>query len=172
MRLAEQHIEGAGLSLTSLRLRWFFQNFSEDFLLEPIRSGALRLPAGNGREAFVDADDIAEVAVAALTDDRHQGCRYDLTGPALRSFSEVAQEITAGAQHAVSYIAVDPATYVAEQVAQQVPQEWAYSFSVLYQDIANKKLEQVSGDIELVLGKPARNFSAFVAAMAKTDVWR
>ncbi|MGX9698962.1 NmrA family NAD(P)-binding protein [Janthinobacterium lividum] len=172
MRAAEHHIVSAGLNLTSLRLRWFFQNFSEDFLLQSVRSGELRLPAGSGKEAFVDADDIAEVAVAALTDDRHNGCKYDLTGPGLLSFAEVAQEITSGAQHPLSYVPVDPAIYVAEQIAQQVPEEWAYSFSVLYQDIANNKLAQVSGDVEAVLGKPARDFSTFVSAMGKAGVWK
>lgn len=172
MRAAEQYIVNAGLNLTSLRLRWFFQNFSEDFLLQPVRSGELRLPAGFGKEAFVDADDIAEVAVAALTDDRHNGRQYDLTGPYLLSFAEVAQEITSGAQHHLSYVPLDPATYVAEQVAQQVPEEWAYSFSVLYQDIASNKLAQVSGDVEAVLGKPPRDFPTFVSAMAKAGVWK
>ena len=172
MRAAETHIVKAGLGLTSLRLRWFFQNFSEDFLLEPVRSGELRLPAGDGNEAFVDADDIAEVAVAALTDDRHLGLNYDLTGPRALSFADIAQEISAGSNHTLSYVAVDSVTYVAEQIAQQVPEEWAYSFAGLYQDIASGKLAQVSSDIETVLGKPARDFSGFVAAMAQSGVWK
>jgi hypothetical protein len=50
---------GAGLEWTVLRLRWFFQNFSEDFLRDPVLSGEVRLPAGDGREAFVDAEDFA-----------------------------------------------------------------------------------------------------------------
>lgn len=108
----------------------------------------------------------------SLTDDRHNGCKYDLTGPGLLSFAEVAQEITSGAQHPLSYVPVDPAIYVAEQIAQQVPEEWAYSFSVLYQDIANNKLAQVSGDVEAVLCKPARDFSTFVSAMGKAGVWK
>ncbi|MET0268609.1 MAG: NmrA family NAD(P)-binding protein [Duganella sp.] len=171
MRAAEAHIVNAGLGLTSLRLRWFFQNFSEDFLLDPVRSGTLRLPAGDGKEAFVDADDIADVAVAALTDDRHLGRHYDLTGPRALSFADVAQEISNGANHPLSYVAVDADTYIAEQVAQHVPEEWASSLAALYQDIASGKLAQVSGDIETVLGKPARDFSAFVTA-AKSGVWR
>ncbi|WP_076591327.1 Rossmann-fold NAD(P)-binding domain-containing protein [Herminiimonas arsenitoxidans] len=73
MRAAEQHIVNAGLNLVSLRLRWLFQNFSEDFLLPAVLSGELRIPAGSGKEAFVDADDIADVAVAVLTDDRLVG---------------------------------------------------------------------------------------------------
>lgn len=49
--------------------QWYFQNLSEDFLCDLVLSGELRLPAGDGKEAFIDAEDIAEVAVAALTED-------------------------------------------------------------------------------------------------------
>lgn len=171
MRAAEQHIVEAGLSLTSLRLRWFFQNFSEDFLLQPVRSGALRLPAGNGKEAFVDADDIAEVAVAALTDERHNGKSYDLTGPRSLSFEEIADEIRRGAGHDVKYVPLDPADYVAEQVAQGVPEDWAQMLVPIYQDIAHGKVGAVSTDIEFVLGKPARDFSEFVANVARDGAW-
>ncbi|GKS86933.1 NmrA/HSCARG family protein [Acidovorax sp. SUPP1855] len=172
MRAAERHILDAGLGLTSLRLRWFFQNFSEDFLLPSVLSGELRLPAGDGKEAFVDAQDIAEVAAAALTDDRHNGKCYDLTGPRTLSFAEVAREISRGAGHPVSYVAVEPDVFVAEQIAMGVPAQWADTFSHLYQDIAQEKLDLVSNDIEAVLGKPPRDFADFVASVAQDGTWR
>jgi hypothetical protein len=50
-------------------------------LLEHVLGGELRLPGGQVPTPVVDADDIAEVAVAALTDDRHVGQLYELTGP-------------------------------------------------------------------------------------------
>lgn len=171
MRTTEKHIVDAGLSLVSLRLRWFFQNFSEDFLLPSVLSGELRLPAGSGKEAFVDAADIAEVAVAALTDDRHNGRAYNLTGPRLLGFSEIAEEISRGTGREIHYLPLDADTFVAEQLAQGVPADWAYTLSALYQDIANGKLDTVSGDVTAVLGKPARDFSAFVSEMASAGVW-
>ncbi len=171
MRAAERGIVDAGLQLTSLRLRWFHQNFSEDFLLPPVLAGELRLPAGTGREAFVDADDIAEVAIAALTDDRHAGAFYEVTGPRLLRFAEIAEAISRGTGHSVRYVPVDPEVFVAEQIALGVPADWAYGLCAIYQDIAHGKLETVSGDVEAVLGKPARDFSAYVARMAADGVW-
>lgn len=171
MRNAEQGITEAGLILTSLRLRWFNQNFSEDFLLDPVISGELRLPAGLGKEAFVDADDIAEVAAAALTDALHDGRTYELTGPRLLSFADIVDEISRVAGHPVRYVPLTPDAYVAEQIAMGVPEEWARSFGAIYHDIANHKLESVSGDIEKVLGRPARDFAAYVANVAASGVW-
>jgi len=59
-----------------VRCAWFMQNFSQD---GPILDGEVVLPADEQLEPFVDADDIADVAVAALTHDRHIGEMYELT---------------------------------------------------------------------------------------------
>jgi uncharacterized protein YbjT (DUF2867 family) len=64
---AERALQDTGADLTIVRCAWFMQNFSEDFMLDAIRSGEVALPAGDEAEPFVDADDIADVAVAALT---------------------------------------------------------------------------------------------------------
>ena len=45
---------------TVVRASWFSQNFSEGFFAEPLREGVLALPAGDVREPFIDAEDIAE----------------------------------------------------------------------------------------------------------------
>ena len=80
---AEQAVRDSGAELTIVRSTWFAQNFSEDYMLEYVLSGEVALPAGDTPEPFVDADDIADVAVAALTEDRHVGQLYELTGPRL-----------------------------------------------------------------------------------------
>ena len=72
---------------------WFSQNFSEDYLLDAVLSGEVALPAGDAPEPFVDADDIADVAVAALTEDGHAGQLYEVTGPRLLTFAEAVAEI-------------------------------------------------------------------------------
>ncbi|KND54637.1 hypothetical protein BPUN_4288 [Candidatus Paraburkholderia kirkii] len=43
---AEQALQRSGASWTILRCSWFMQNFSESFLLNPVREGALALPVG------------------------------------------------------------------------------------------------------------------------------
>ena len=88
-----------------MRSTWFSQNFSEDYMLEPVLGGEVALPAGDVPEPFVDADDIADVAVAALTDDRHIGQLYELTGPRLLTFAEAVGEIAAAAGREIRYVA-------------------------------------------------------------------
>lgn len=110
----EEQFTAAGLELTTLRLRWFFQNFTEDFLRDDVMSRALRLPAGQGHEAFVDAGDIAEVAVTALTDDQHSGHAYKITEPEALTFTDVAATLTEATGQFVSYEALTLEQYVDE----------------------------------------------------------
>jgi nucleoside-diphosphate-sugar epimerase len=81
-------------TLTVLRSTWFAQNFGEDYWREQVQSNEVALPAGDTPEPFVDADDIADVAVAALTEDRHIGEIYDLTGPLPLTFAEAVLEVS------------------------------------------------------------------------------
>jgi len=67
MRRVELDLVGRpGVTHAILRSAWFMQNFSETFL-KPA-GGAIAVPAGEGAEDFVDADDIAAVASATLAD--------------------------------------------------------------------------------------------------------
>ena len=60
---AEEAVRDSGADLTIVRSTWFMQNFSEGDFLGQVLSGEVTLPAGDMVEPFVDADDIADVAV-------------------------------------------------------------------------------------------------------------
>src|SRR5215831_17945580 len=90
---AERLVRHAPLPWTIVRCSWFAQNFSENFLLDPILAGQVALPVDTVTEPFVDCDDIAEAAAEALLDDRHAGQLYELTGPRLLTFNDAIHEI-------------------------------------------------------------------------------
>ena len=79
-RAAERALRESGAEWTVVRSSWFAQNFDEGLLGDAVRSGVLAFPAGAVEEPFISADDIADIAVAALTDDRHAGQVYEVTG--------------------------------------------------------------------------------------------
>ncbi|MEU4740279.1 NAD(P)H-binding protein [Actinosynnema sp. NPDC023658] len=91
---AEQLVRGSGVDWTVLRPDWFDQNFDEGFFRPAVLAGELVLPLGDKRQAFVDADDIAAVAVAALTEDGHEGLVHEVTGPEALSFPQALAAIT------------------------------------------------------------------------------
>ena len=106
---SEEAVRTAGVESTVIRASWFAQNFSEHFLLEAVRAGVIALPAGDVAEPFIDVDDIADIAVAALTEDGHAGELYEVTGPRLLTFADVAAELTLATGREVRYLAVSPA---------------------------------------------------------------
>ena len=97
-----------------MRCAFFSQNFNEGAWLDEVLAGTVSLPVDDVQEPFVDADDIADVVVAALTDDRHIGQLYELTGPRLLSFRDAVAEIGDGVQRALGREPKDFSTYARE----------------------------------------------------------
>src|SRR5919112_3644096 len=106
-------VGGTGVEWTIVRCAWFMQNFDENYLLEPILAGEVALPSGDVPEPFVDAEDIADVAVAALTEDGHAGEVYELTGPRFLTMQEAVGEIAEAAGRDIRFVPVSLEEYEA-----------------------------------------------------------
>ncbi|MFD0485933.1 SDR family oxidoreductase [Saccharopolyspora spinosporotrichia] len=106
LKAAEAAVRRSDARWTILRPSWFAQNFSEDMFLPLIDAGLVALPTGDGKEPFIDAEDIADVAVAALTEDGHDRQVYELSGPDLLSFPEAVEMIAAASGREVAFKAV------------------------------------------------------------------
>lgn len=168
----ERALADVGLEWTALRLRWFFQNFSEDFLLGSVLNGELRLPAGTGEEGFIDADDIAEVAVAALTEDGHDGQAYELSGPRLMTFGDTAEDLAKATGRDIRYVPLTPEEFAAEQRAQGVPEEWVQLQIAMYGAVGSGSLASLTGDVQRVLGRAPRDFSDYAKEAAAQGAWQ
>jgi uncharacterized protein YbjT (DUF2867 family) len=169
---AERALTDSGLEWTILRVRWFFQNFSEDFLRDPVMAGELRLPTGEGREGFIDADDIAAVAAVALVEDGHGGKVYELTGPRLLTFGEAAAEIARASGRELRWQPVSAETFLAEQLAQGVPEDFARTQAALYVHLSTGVLATLTDDVRTVLGRPPRDFADYAREAAAQGAWR
>jgi uncharacterized protein YbjT (DUF2867 family) len=169
--VSEQGVRQSGLEWTVVRSTWFAQDFTEHFLLPPVLSGVLALPA-DVPEPFVDLADVADVVVAALTEDGHHGATYELTGPRLVTFAEAAAMISAASGRPVRFERVTPSECAARLVAQGVPPGEAAALTDLFVRILDGRNAHVTDDVRRVTGHEARDFSDFVAAADATGVWR
>ncbi|GAA4239273.1 NAD(P)H-binding protein [Actinomadura meridiana] len=167
----EQAVRDSGVAWTILRPSWFSQNFSEAFFLPGVLSGTLSLPTGDGRTPFIDAEDIADVAASALTDDRHDGQIYDLTGPRAITFGEVADLIGKATGRTVRYEDVDPRAYVERQIAGGVPPTIAEWYTRLFATIRDGTGEAPTDDVERALGRAPRRFEDYVTETAAAGHW-
>ncbi len=168
---AERELQATGADVTIVRCAWFMQMFSEDFPLDEIRAGEFVLPADDGQlDPFVDADDIADVAVAALTEPGHAGQVHELTGPRLMSFPEVVAEIAKARGRDITYVPVSVEEYAAGAAEHGVPAEVADFLTYLFSDVLGNKAYVTDG-VQRVLGRPARDFTDYATRTAATGIW-
>ena len=168
---SERAVQECGAAFTILRAAWFAQNFSEDFLAGSVAVGEVFLPAPDVVEPFVDADDLADVAVAALTDPQHQGQTYEVTGPELLTFAEAAATIAGAIDRPVRVTSVSPADYVAGAVADGVPEPLAAMLADLFVDILDGRNAHLGDGTDRALGRPARPFAAYAERAAAEGAW-
>jgi len=168
----EDIVATSGLHYTLVRASWFNQNFSESFLLEPVLAGHVALPMPEAEIPFVDADDIAEVATKVLLNDSYNGQTITVTGPRKMTFEEVVQAIGRGTQRNITYQAVSLAAYQEAMKAAGLPADYVWLFTYLFQEVlGNPENQEVSADVENVLGRPATDFNEFVRKTAATGIW-
>jgi uncharacterized protein YbjT (DUF2867 family) len=165
--VSEETVRRSGLQWTVVRPSWFNQNFSEGFLLDAVLAGELALPVGDAAEPFTDADDIAEVAVAALTDERHAGQTYELTGPRLLTFADAAAGISQATGRPIGFVAVRPAEFTAVLREHGLPEALGEVFHL----VTDGRNAHLTDGVQRALGRPPRDFADYARATAATGVW-
>lgn len=167
---AEQAVFDSGADVTVVRCAWFLQNFSEDFLRDAVLTGEIVLPGGDALEPWVDADDIADVAVAALTEAGHVGELYELTGPQLLTMSDVAAELGRATSREVHYVPVSVDDYMAAAADQGVPEALVGHLGYLFSEVFGQNASTADG-VRRALGRPARDLATFARDAARCGAW-
>ncbi len=168
---AELSVMDSGLEWTVVRCSWFNQNFNEGAFTEFVQAGELAVPAGDVPEPFVDADDIADVAVAALTDDRHAGQVYEMTGPRLLTFADALEEISRAAGHEVRLVRISHDDFAAGLGAAGVPDDYVWLLTYLFREVLDGRNASLGDGVQRALGREPRDFADYVRAAAATGVW-
>jgi uncharacterized protein YbjT (DUF2867 family) len=168
---SEEELKAVGIDYTVLRASWFNQNFSEGAFVDGLLQGKLALPAGNVPEPFVDADDIAEAAVACLIDPRHRNQTYELTGPRALAFRQAVSEIAAAAGRSIEYETIPIDAFIAEMTAFGLPQETIDLLNELFTQVLDGRNSPVMDGISQILGRQAKDFSDYARETAATGIW-
>jgi uncharacterized protein YbjT (DUF2867 family) len=168
---AEQAVRDSGADWTILRPAWFDQNFNEGAFVDQIMAGELATPAGDVKEPFIDVDDIADVAVAALTDDRHIGQVYELTGPRLLTIAEAVQEIARAASREIRYVPISVDEYTSMLTEYGLPADFVWLLRYLFTEVLDGRNAHLADGVQRALGRPPRDFADFARDAASTGVW-
>ena len=168
---AERVVQNSGIDWTILRASWFCQNFSEAHFLEPILQGELALPVGDIAEPFIDAEDIAEIAVAALTQPGHSHRLYELTGPRALTFAQAIEEIASATHRQIDFITVPREAYREALEQEQLPPQLIDLVLYLFTTVLDGRNTPVADGVQQALGRPARDFSDYVRRTAASGIW-
>lgn len=168
----ERIVQDSGIDWTIVRASWFNQNFSEGAFVEMVQAGRITLPAADTPEPFVDVDDIADVAVAALTEQGHSGEIYEVTGPRLLTFAEAAAEISHASMRNVTYDQVPHDSFVATAVESGAPKDVIWLLDYLFSTVLDGRNAYLTDGVQRALGRPPGDFSDYARKIAATDVWK
>jgi len=169
---AERIVQNSGIDWTILRCSWFLQNFSEGHFLQPLLQGELALPVGNIAEPFIDVEDIAEIAVQALSLPGHAGQLYELTGPRALTFADAVDEIAQAAGRDIRFVGVPPDTYRNEMEQAQLPDQLIDLVLYLFTTVLDGRNTPLTDGVQRALGRPARDFGDYVRRTVATGVWQ
>lgn len=169
-RRCEDILLGSHVATTIVRASWFTQNFTEGTLADAVFTGVLALPAGNAREPFVDVDDIAAVAVEALTSDGHEGRVHEVTGPELLTFADIAAMLSEITGREVTYVPMGFDDFHAAVAADQ-GREVATLLTELCREVFDGRNESTTDGVATALGRPPHDVRAVLAEAAATGAW-
>ncbi len=171
-QLCERIVQDAGVEWTIVRASWFNQNFSEGEFLGMVLDGAITLPAGDVPEPFVDLDDIADVAVAALTENGHAGQIYEVTGPRMLTFAQVAEEVARASGREIQYIQIPKEAFAAGIAESGAPDDIAWLLDYLFSTVLDGRNAYICDGVQRALGREPTDFAEFARRIAESGVWK
>ena len=157
---------------TVLRCSWFNQNFNEGYFCEPLIHGALQLPVADIPEPFIDADDIADVAVKVLTEAGHSGQVYELTGPRALTFRQAVAEIAEATGRSLQFAPIPEARYRDMMTGLGVPAIITDLTMYLYQEVLDGRNAQPTDTIQQLLGRAPKDFADFARLAVVAGDWQ
>lgn len=170
-RECEAIVLASRLEVTIVRSAFFAQNFSEGAFLEYILAGEVALPNGDVPEPFVDADDIADVAVKALTEGGQAGRVYEVTGPRALTFAEAVAEIAAATGRDIAFVPLSRTEFTASLTSYGVPGDVVSLLDYLFGTLLDGRNSGTVHGVREALERDAKDFADYAREAAESGVW-
>ena len=126
-----------------------------------VLEGEITLPAGDVPEPFIDVDDIADVAVAALTEDGHAGQIYEVTGPRLLTFAQAVDEIAEATGRTIRYVQIPAEVFAAGVAESGLPDDILWLLDYLFATVLDGRNAYLADGVRRALGREPRDFAEF-----------
>ncbi|MDJ0751595.1 MAG: NAD(P)H-binding protein [Woeseiaceae bacterium] len=167
----EAIVQNSGIDWTIIRASWFNQNFSEGAFVDMVQAGQITLPDVSTPEPFVDVNDIAEVAVVALTRPGHAGELYEVTGPRMLTLADIARELSSATGRTIRYTPVPHDAFVQSVAESGAPQDVLWMLDYLFATVLDGRNAYTTDGVQRALGREPKDFADYARDVAGTGVW-
>jgi uncharacterized protein YbjT (DUF2867 family) len=164
-------VRASGIDWTIVRASWFNQNFSEGAFVDMVQAGTIALPDVTTPEPFVDVDDIAEVAVVALTQPGHAGEIYEVTGPRMLTLADITDELSKATGRTIRYVPVPHDAFVQGVAESGAPQEVVWMLDYLFATVLDGRNAYTTDGVQRALGREPKDFADYARDVAGTGLW-
>ncbi len=168
----ERLIQRPELQWTVVRASWFSQNFSEGPFVDMVLNGHVALPAGGVEEPFIDADDIADVAVAALVEDGHAGQIYEVTGSRLLTFAQAVRDIAEASGRDIDYIQIPTEAFIAGAESAGLPPDIVWLMDYLFTTVLDGRNAHLGDGVRRALGREPKDFADYARRTVAAGQWK
>lgn len=160
----EDLLKQSGLPVTLLRNGWYLENYTEN-AGPALATGQVIGSAGTGRISAATRQDFAEAAAAVLAGGEHAGTVYELAGDEAFTMAEYAAALAATTGREIGYTDLPAADYAAALASAGVPQAYAELLADSDLGVSRGELEDHSGDLARLIGRPTTRLSDAVAGI-------
>ena len=158
----DQYLKESGIDYTITAPCYFMQNFI-NFYGDDYKNGALYLPAGDGKVAWVDVRDIAAVNTEVLLNpEKYHNQTLIITGPEALSYSEAVAVLNDVLGKNTKYVAVSDKDAIEAMTGMEFPEFLIHLMIDLNQCIREGFAEKITTTVKDVTGKDAISFEQFV----------
>ncbi len=158
---SENYIKNSGMNWTMIKPNFFMQNLlgSGKTIVE---QNKFFLPMGEGKAGMIHTKDVGTVIAKVLSEDGHEGQNYEVTGPEILSFHDVAEIFSKVLGKKVDYINV-PIDEYKKTLSQFLTNQWHLDSVIdLFKDIAEGGIEDKTDTFQDLIGKSPCSLEQFI----------
>lgn len=148
-------LQQSGLDWTIIRASWFLQNFTEGEFAPLVHAGEVALPAATTLEPFIDIDDIADIAVEAITSPQLRNQLFEVTGPELLQFPDVVNIINEITGQSIGFTPLKVDDFIEYLSQQGTPPEVYELLRYLFTEVLDGRNAHVTDGVQRALNRPA-----------------
>ena len=156
----EEYIRASGLAWTMVKPNFFMQNLLSS-------AGSIKaqrkfsLPMGNGTTGMADIRDIGAVCAEVLLGNGHAGQSYEITGPEVLTFHDVADRFSAVLGDKVEYVPM-PMEQFRERMKNVLEPWHLNAVCELFREIAETGIDHTTDTFKRLIGREPKSVTQFI----------